>query len=111
MWVSGDHSLEFYFINNKKALMNSWNLLIKKGFGAEIIIRFKKGLDKFVDNRSTHRQVEKQAEVDPPAFLCDGCGCWGNTRVMTAESGLPGEHLHLPWSQAGYTTLTAGLIQ
>lgn len=82
--------------------MNSWNLLLEKVFGAQSITRFKKGLDKFVDNRSTHRYVEEQAEVHPPAFPYDGCGCWGNMRAMTAESGLPGEHLLLLWPQTGY---------
>ena len=38
-----------------KVLMNSWNLLLEKVVEADRIIRFKTGLDKFVDNRSTRR--------------------------------------------------------
>lgn len=67
--------------------MNSQSLLLEKVFEADGIIRFKKGLDKFADNRSTHG---KRAEVHPPAFLCDSCGFWGNLRAMTTEGGLPG---------------------
>lgn len=86
--------------------MNSWNLLLQKVVEAHNVIRFK---NSWIAGSAMHGEA---AEGHSPASLCDGGGCWDSMRAMTAESGLPAEHLLFLWSQTGSrATLTAGLTQ